>query len=113
MSSRRSVGVTALGIALALGAGVACRKQPEKPQPKTFSEQAADITADNVTLREATAAVNEVVRAAADCTAARAAMPLAISKLDEAASRVKTQAGRVSLDALRTQIQRADQLCPG
>jgi hypothetical protein len=102
----RNVLVLALAV-LALG----CDKK-EDAAAKDIGQQTADITADTETLREANAAVNEVVRNAAECEAARPAVATANQKLDEAGGRVRTATGRQTLEALRVQVRRVSDLCP-
>jgi hypothetical protein len=84
----------------------------EQPAAKDIGQQTADVAADTALMREASAAVNEVVRNATDCEAARAAIPAANAKLDDADRRVRTATGRTTLDGLRQQVKRVEQLCP-
>jgi hypothetical protein len=91
---------------------LACGKKEDPAAAKELGQQTADITADTQTLREASAAVNEVVRNAPDCAVARANMATANAKLDEAAGRVRTVTGRQTVDALRSQVARVAELCP-
>lgn len=71
-----------------------------------------DTAWDTQVLREASAAANDVVRNAADCEAARAIIPEAKVKLEAARPRLRTAAGRGSLDALRQQVGKVEELCP-
>jgi hypothetical protein len=105
MSPLRHVALVAV---LAFGA---CGKTEEPPK-KDLGQQAADVAADTALMREASAAVNEVIRNATDCDAARAAIPAANAKLDEAERRVRTATGGTALDGLRQQVKRVEQLCP-
>ena len=84
----------------------------ESPPSKDIGQQTADITADTQLMRETSAAVNEVVRNATDCDAARAAIPPANAKLDEAERKVRTVTGRATVDGLRQQVKRVQELCP-
>jgi len=80
------------------------------PQPER--SQLGDVAADSVTMKEATAAAEEVVRAAGDCDAVKAAQPEALRKLDEIKPRLRTGAGQTSLAALRKQVTDTAQACP-
>lgn len=108
----RSLGMTAVLLAAAsLGA---CRRTPASeatPEP-ALAQQATDTAADTQTLSEAVGAANEVVRNAADCEAAKAAMALARQKFDEVEPRLRTPAAQTSLAALRRQVERVAELCP-
>jgi len=91
----------------------ACReKESAKDAAEDVGQQTPHIAADTVVIRQAQAAVNEVVRKAPDCPAARAAMEEARVQLDEAAEKVKTIAGRATLDTLEKQLARIAELCP-
>ena len=56
--------------------------------------------------------MNEVVRNAPDCPAARAAIAEAKARLEEATGKIRTIAGRSSLETMRQQMSRIEQLCP-
>jgi hypothetical protein len=105
MTMLRGVLVLAAAV-VALG----CAKK-EDAAAKDIGQQTADITADTETLKEANAAVSEVVRNAGECEAARAAVPGANQKLDEVAGRVRTATGRQTLEALRGQVKRVSDMC--
>jgi len=87
--------------------------QTAKPEPGSLGQQAADITADTQTLRAAQAAANEVVRNASDCPAVNQALPGANQAMDDAAAKVRTVAGRQSLDAMRKQVSTVAEACVG
>jgi hypothetical protein len=97
--------------AAALLAGCAGDKPPE-PKPDDIGAQTGRIASDTEVLGAAQAAVNEVVRNAPDCPAARASMEEANRKLEEAAGQVQTAAGRTTLEAMRQQVRRVAELCP-
>jgi DNA repair exonuclease SbcCD ATPase subunit len=105
----------ALTLTLAL-AIVACGKsEQQKAQEEAARDlgaQTADIAADTRLLGDAQAAVNEVVRNAPDCEAAKASMEAANQKLAEADRQVRTSTGRVTLDAMRKQLKQVSELCP-
>lgn len=67
---------------------------------------------DTDLMREATAAVNEAVRAGSDCDAAKPLADDAQQKLDGLAPQVTTTTGRVALDSLRAQLKRVQDACP-
>jgi hypothetical protein len=77
--------------------------------PGTATGNAASDTA---VLKEAQAAANEVLRNADQCEAAKAALPEANRKLDEAAGRVRTATGQETLKTLRAQVRTVEQNCP-
>ncbi len=100
-------------VAIAAVSLAACgKKKEEAPAPKSLGEQTADISADTGTLREASAAVNEVIRNSTDCDLARPLIAPAKAKLDEAERRIRTTTGRATLEALRAQLKTVDQNCP-
>ena len=96
----RALGVV-LGLLLA-----ACGKGGEKADEKPKGDlgaQAANIASDTAVLRDAQDAVNQVIRAGTDCDAVKPVHAEAVRRLDEAAGKVRTPAGRSTLEALRTQ----------
>jgi hypothetical protein len=84
----------------------------QKNEGKDVASQAEAVLNDQRVLREANAAVNEVVRLTGDCEALAAVLPEAHRKLDEAESRVQTATGRQTIVALRTRIRGSAELCP-
>ena len=77
----------------------------EENRQKNIGQQTADISSDTRVLGEASAAVNEVIRVQDDCDAARPLIPKANAALETASARVRTVAGRATLDGLRNQIR--------
>jgi hypothetical protein len=73
----------------------------------------ANIVSDTNVMEEAEAAANAVVRNASDCEAVKATLPEADQKLAEAQTKIKTQAGVIALQTLKTQVQRVRDLCAG
>jgi glyceraldehyde-3-phosphate dehydrogenase/erythrose-4-phosphate dehydrogenase len=73
---------------------------------------AGNLVGDTQVREEAAAAANDVVRNASDCDAVKAALPETRRKLDEAAKRVRTDTGRVSLDSLNKQVANVSGACP-
>lgn len=85
------------------------------PAPQSeggLGQQAGDTAHDTAVLKQATAAANEVIRAAGDCENVRARIEAAQRALDEAAKEVRTTTGRTSLDALSGQMRRIAEACP-
>ena len=87
-----------------------CKKG--KDEPKDIGEQMRDVAADTEVMRDAQAAVNEVVRAAGDCELAKPAIAAAMMKLDEAERNVRTAASNATLDTLRKQVKNVQNACP-
>ena len=103
-----------LGAVLAVAVcSVACAeaKAPERGSDD-IGAQTARITADNQLLADVQQSVNEVVRNAPDCEAAKASMEEANRKIADADGKVQTATGRTTLDAMRTQVKRVAELCP-
>jgi hypothetical protein len=75
-------------------------------------KETANIVSDTNVMEEAEAAANAVIRNAADCDAVKATLPEADHKLAEASTKIRTQAGLVALQTLKTQVQRVRELCP-
>jgi hypothetical protein len=98
----------------AAAAMCACGGEKPAPSPSTkpLADAMADTTWDTNVLREASAAANDVVRNAADCAAARPIIDEAKARLDEAEPRLRTATGRTTLDALRRQVAKIEDLCP-
>jgi len=88
----------------------ACKKG--KDEPKDIGEQMRDVEADTQVMRDAQAAVNEVVRAASDCEAAKPAIAGAKIRLNESAKHIRTAAANSTLDTLRKQVRQVEDLCP-
>lgn len=110
----------ALAIVLAAAATGACGGKQPAPTPtpapvpanRALGDMMADTVADTQVMREATAAANDVVRAAGDCEAVQALIGEAKAKLAAAAPRLRTTAARNSLDGLRQQVAKVEELCP-
>jgi hypothetical protein len=85
-------------------ATVACTEKQQEP--------VQDLAHDQELVKAASAAANEVVRAAPDCEAARPLVEEAYRQIDDAAGRVEAAASRQILDTLRSQVDRVAQLCP-
>ena len=107
LASRR--GWAALLLASVALAG--CGKK-SKDDPKDLGEQMRDVEADTQVMRDAQAAVNEVVRAAGDCEVAKPAIAAANMKLDEVSRYVRTAAANSTLDTLRKQVRQVQDMCP-
>lgn len=100
--SQRNVRFAALAVLVL--AGAACFKERER--------QIKQVGQDEAVLRGVTAAVNQVVRSAGDCDAAKAAMPEARQKLSEAFGQVKEEASQQTLRVLDAQLKRVADACP-
>ena len=94
-------------VVVAMLAAVACSEKK-----RDIGHEAANIVSDTNVMEEAEAAANSVVRNASDCDAVKATLPEADQKLAEAATKIRTQAGQVALQTLKTQVQRVRDLCP-
>lgn len=84
--------------------GAACgeyRKEKAIQQIKTDEET-----------KQASAVVNEVIRNTADCDAAKALIPEAYKRIEEARRKVTAPASGPTLDALKVQVDRVAQVCP-
>jgi hypothetical protein len=101
-----------LWLSLAAVLLAACSSDSPKPPEKNLGAQAADIASDTEALRAANAAAGEVVRAAGDCEAVKAALPEANRRLDEIEENVRTATGRTTLAALRKRVGEVAELCP-
>lgn len=80
--------------------------------PNKRQQAVANITSDTAVLEEASAAANAVIRNNMDCDTVNAALPEANHKLDEASSRIRTAAGKATLEALKAQVRAVSQNCP-
>lgn len=84
----------------------------EESRQKDIGQQTADISSDTRVLGEASAAVGDVIRVQDDCDAARPLIPRAEAELQKASDRVRTIAGRTTLDGLKSQLRNIAQNCP-
>jgi outer membrane murein-binding lipoprotein Lpp len=81
-----------------------CSSQREK--------QIEKIHDDEETVKKASAAVNEVIRASTDCDAAKPLMAEAYKQIEEADKLVTAPATHQTLSALKAQVDRVAQVCP-
>jgi hypothetical protein len=79
---------------------------------RDIGKETANIVSDTNVMEEAEAAANSVIRNASDCDAVKATLPEADHKLADAEKKIRTQAGIVALQTLKTQVQRVRELCP-
>lgn len=93
-----------LTIGLAFFLVAACGNPREKAIEK--------IKEDEETIKRASAVVNEVIRNSTDCEAARALIPEAYKRIEEASAVVTAPATRTTLDALKVQVDRVKEICP-
>jgi pyridoxal/pyridoxine/pyridoxamine kinase len=92
-------------VAVLLTSGlVAC----DNPREKAIEK----INQDEAILKRVSAAVNEVIRDSSDCDAAKAAIPEAYQRIDEARHQVSAPATNSTLDALKVQVDRVASACP-
>jgi DNA-binding FrmR family transcriptional regulator len=77
-----------------------------------LGQAAGDTAHDTAVLKLATAAANEVIRAAGDCPKVQEQLEAAQHALDEAAKEVRTATGRTSLEALGRQVRHVAEACP-
>lgn len=104
--------VLAAALAVGCGGGKVSPSPSPSPTSKSLGDAMADTTWDTNVLREASAAANEVVRGAADCPTVTPIIAEAKARLDEAEPRLRTFTGRTTLDALRKQVAKVEELCP-
>jgi len=104
-------GVAVAGIALVMTACGGGKPAPS-PSPSGIGAQVKAMEQDINMMAEANAAANDVIRAAGDCDAARALIPAANARLDEAQRKVQTATGRTTLDALRKKVREVSENCP-
>lgn len=104
-TTNRRTALLATCAAVLLAAGCSEKKS-------NIGTDTANIVSDTNVMEEAEAAANAVVRNAADCDAVKATLPEADRKLADAATKIKTQAGVIALQTLKTQVQRVRDLCP-
>jgi hypothetical protein len=98
----RTLAIVVVCLALA-----GCKKT--EPDPASSTEKIVD---DNQTLAAANAAAGEVVRAAGDCDAVKAALPGARQKLSELEGRVRTETGRTTFAAVKKRVDDIATMCP-
>ena len=104
----------AAGLALAaLALFAACGGAPEpSPSPSGIGAQVKGIEMDLATMKEASAAADDVIRASGDCDAARPLIAAANARLDEAGRKVQTATGQQTLEALRKKVREISENCP-
>ena len=116
MTTRRlwTVALAAALPVLACGGGAPSRAPGPGPSPsvKPLGDMLDDVRADTELLGRANETANEVVRNAGDCELAKPLIAEAKSHLDEAEPKLRTIAGRTSLDAMRKQVAKVADLCP-
>jgi hypothetical protein len=91
---------------VAVGLTLACLGCEEK------QKQMENLAADNQVVKAASAAANEVVRNATDCSVAKPLIPEAYKQIEEARTNAKAAASQQILDTLKTQVDHVAQLCP-
>jgi len=100
--------VTLVLTGVLLGCGSTEKAEKKKGE---LTQSTENIAHDTALLHEAEAAANRVIQNAQDCDAARAALVETNRTLEEARGKVRSIAGQVTLDALRTQVKNIAQSC--
>jgi hypothetical protein len=77
----------------------------------SLGEKTGNIVNDERLLREASEAVNRVVANAGDCDAVKGALPEANKVLSDTLGKLRTPAGRATIEALRARVNAAVQMC--
>ena len=80
----------------------------EDPNKKAIEK----INQDQELLRKTGAAVNEVLRNAADCEVAKPLLTEAYQRIEDAREEANAAASQPMLDALKSQVDRVAQACP-
>jgi hypothetical protein len=104
-----------MAVAMLVVGGVACRGKSEAPKdevPSSLGQQAGSIVSDEAVLKDASAAVNDVVRAVGDCDAVRAALPEAQRTLETSLPKLRTPTGRATLESLKVKLKSTAETCP-
>ena len=78
---------------------------------KGLGQQVGDMISDTRLMKEANAAVNQIVRNATDCEVVKASIDEVNRKLDEVAAKIQTATGRTTLETLRKQAERVAEMC--
>lgn len=97
--------VLRVGVVLAAMAMSACFAREREKQIK-------EVKRDEKVLSDVATAINQVVRNAADCDAAKAALPEAKQRLSEAYGAVQEPGSIETLKMLSAQLQRVESACP-
>ena len=94
--------LSTVGASLALTVLAACGSGAPRPSPSPsgIGAQVKGMEQDMETMREANAAVNDLIRASGDCDAAKPLIPAAYARLDEIARKMQTGSGQQTLDSL-------------
>jgi hypothetical protein len=95
--------IVAVGwLAMAL---VACGDDPRK-------KALDNIAHDEELIKKASGAVSEVIRNTSDCDAAKALIPEAYKRIQDAKQQTTVPASQATLDALKVQVDRVASACP-
>ena len=94
-------------LALLIGAG--CSSGPNESE--TLGNQISDTAGDTQIIKEAQSAANRIIRNTADCDAVRADIEEVWSKLDEVEAKIRTAAGRSTIQTLRKQVKNVTDTC--
>jgi hypothetical protein len=105
---------SAAGTSLALTVLAACGGGGPRPSPSPsgIGAQVQGMEQDMAAMAEANGAVNDLIRASADCDAARPLIGAANARLDAIAGKMQTGAGQQTLDSLRKKVKAVADNCP-
>jgi outer membrane murein-binding lipoprotein Lpp len=105
---KSALGVITVALVMtACGAG-----QPApSPSPSGLGAELKAMELDINTMREATAAADDVIRASGDCDAARPLIAAANARLDETQRKLQTATGKQTLEALRKKVRDVAESC--
>lgn len=70
------------------------------------------VESDSEAISKASAVVNQVIRAGPDCATAKPLIPEAYQRIEEARAKVDAPATQETLNALKVQVDRINELCP-
>ena len=83
----------------------------EDAEEKGLGQQVGDTISDTRLMKEANAAVNQIIRNAADCEVVKASIDDVNRKLDEVAAKIHTATGMTMLETLRKQAKKVTDTC--
>ncbi len=80
-------------------------------ESETLGNQISDTAADTQMMKEAQSAANRIIRNMADCDAVKTDIEEVWSKLDEVEAKIRTAAGRSTIQTLRKQVNNVTDTC--
>jgi hypothetical protein len=99
------VTLTVLSLAIGTGCGGGSNES------ETLGNQISDTAGDTQLMKEAQSAANRITRNMADCEAVKADIDEVWSKLDEVEAKLRTAAGRSTIQTLRKQVKNVTDTC--